>query len=203
MNTTARVLFALALLGLPQAAIAHPVFGGVGGFTAGLLHPWFVPAHLMALIALATLIAQQQPKWHWPSHWRAPLLFVVGLTAGSVAIAWGYAPMYSGEAVLTGAAIAGFLVAYGKPLLNRTIAVLAAASGIAIAVDSPPDAITIREAILSQLGTFCGASILLVAVIEIVSWRRHHWQRIGVRILGSWIAASAILVLALQFAKWA
>jgi urease accessory protein len=201
MSTATRMLFALALLGLPQTAVAHPVFGGVGGFAGGLLHPWFVPAHLMTLIALAALIAQQRPKWHWPSHWDAPLLFVAGLTAGSVAIALGYAPIYSGEAALTCAAIAGFLVAFGMPLLTRTTAVLAAASGVAIAIDSPPDAIMIGEAILSQLGTFCGASILLVAVIEIVARRRHHWQFIGVRIVGSWIAASAAMALALQIAK--
>ena len=201
MSTAARVLFALALFGLPQAAVAHPVFGGVGGFTGGLLHPWFVPAHLITLIAMAALIAQQQPEWHWRSHWRAPLLFIAGLTAGSVAIARGYAPIYSGEAVLTCAAMAGFLVAFGMPLLTRTTAVLAAASGVAIAIDSPPDAIKIGEAILSQLGTFCGACILLVAVIEIVARRRHHWQRIGVRLIGSWIAASAAMVLALQFAR--
>ena len=54
---------------------------------------------------------------------------------------------------------------------------------------------------LSQIGTFCGASLLVLVVIEIVSRRRHHWQRIGVRVIGSWIAASAILVLALQISR--
>jgi hypothetical protein len=34
-----------------------------------------------------------------------------------------------------------------------------------------------------------------------VSRLRRHWQRIGIRIAGSWIAASAILVLALRFLR--
>jgi urease accessory protein len=201
MNVASRCLVALALLGFPQMAVAHPVFGGVGGFSGGLLHPLFVPAHLMAVVGIAALVAQQQPKWHWPSHWPAPFSFIIGLAAGSVAIAGAYAPTYSSEAVLACATMAGFLVAFGMPLSMRTVAILAAATGISIALDSPPDVISIREAILIQLGTFSGAIILLVAVIEIVSRRRHHWQRIGVRIAGSWVAASAMLVLALQLAR--
>jgi hydrogenase/urease accessory protein HupE len=197
MNLASRCLVALALLGVPQTTVAHPVFGGAGGFGGGLLHPLFVPAHLMAVVAIAALIAQQQSKWHWPSHWPAPFLFIIGLAAGFVAIAGAYAPTYSSEAVLACATIAGFLVAFGMPLLSRTVAILAAATGVSVALDSPPDVISIREAIRIQLGTFCGAIILLVAAIEFVSRHRHHWQRIGTRIIGSWIAASAILVLAL------
>ena len=46
----------------------------------------------------------------------------------------------------------------------------------------------------------CGASTLaLVAAIAMHATR--PWQRIGVRIVGSWIAASAILVLALRLAR--
>ena len=201
MTVASRCLIALALLGAPQTALAHPVFGGAGGFSGGLIHPLFVPAHVMAVAAIAALIAQQQPNWHWPSHWPVPLLFMVGLAAGSVAIASAYTPIYSGEAVLACAAVAGFLVAFSVPLLTLATATLAAATGFFIALDSAPDAISVGEAILIQLGTFCGANILLVAVIEIVSRRRHHWQRIGVRVLGSWIAASAIVALTLQLAS--
>ena len=38
-------------------------------------------------------------------------------------------------------------------------------------------------------------------VIFISMHSKRSWQRIGVRIVGSWIAASAILVLALRLAR--
>jgi hypothetical protein len=38
-------------------------------------------------------------------------------------------------------------------------------------------------------------------VSDLTARSRRDWQRIGVRIAGSWIAASAILVLALRLAR--
>jgi hypothetical protein len=40
---------------------------------------------------------------------------------------------------------------------------------------------------------------MLIVVAVIAGHAKADWQRLGVRIVGSWIAASAILVLAVQF----
>jgi hypothetical protein len=37
-----------------------------------------------------------------------------------------------------------------------------------------------------------------LAVATVASYANADWQRLGMRILGSWIAASALLVLAVQ-----
>jgi hypothetical protein len=62
-----------------------------------------------------------------------------------------------------------------------------------------------QATMLALLGTFITAVLALVLVAWFAAWvaagRRHHWQRIGIRILGSWSAASAILVLALQLVR--
>jgi hypothetical protein len=42
---------------------------------------------------------------------------------------------------------------------------------------------------------------LLVVAVECASCLTRDWQRIGARIFGSWIAASAILVLALRLGR--
>jgi hypothetical protein len=55
------------------------------------------------------------------------------------------------------------------------------------------------------IGTGLGASLALALVVAgagaLVGVQGLVWPRIGVRVLGSWIAASATLVLALRFAR--
>lgn len=194
MNTAARLVFVLVLM-VPDAACAHPAFPGVDGFTGGLLHPFFVLAHTLAIIATGLMIAQQT------QHWLLRLAFAFGLAVGSVAIANAYVPTLVDVVLLVLAFVAGVLVALGKPLPQLLSGLLAVAIGGAIALDSPPDAMTVRKAIETQLGTFCGATIFLYAVSEAATRLKQPWQHIGVRIFGSWIAASALLALTLQFAK--
>jgi urease accessory protein len=75
---------------------------------------------------------------------------------------------------------------------------LAAIAGVALALDSPPQAVTITEAYATLGGTALGACAMLVVVAAIAAHANADWQRLGLRIVGSWIAASAILVLAVQ-----
>ncbi len=194
MNTAARLVLVLVLMA-PDAACAHPAFPGIDGFTGGLLHPLFVLAHALATVATGLMIAQQM------QHWLLRVAFVFGLVAGSVAIADAYVPTLVDVALLVLAFVVAALVALGKPLPQLLSGLLAVAIGGAIALDSPPDAMTVRKAIETQLGTFCSATVFLYAVSEAASRLKQSWQHIGVRIAGSWIAASALLALTLQFAK--
>ena len=50
-------------------------------------------------------------------------------------------------------------------------------------------------------GTGTGGALLLIAVAAIASRLTQNWARVAARIFGSWIAASAILVLVLRFAR--
>ena len=162
---------------------------------AGLLHPLVVPAHVLAIAALALLIGQQ--------GWRrsVPLAYVVAVLIGLGAIAMAYVPKFSEEALLAFAAVTGLLVALARPLPQGLGALLAAAMGLSLALDSPPEALVVMQANLTLLGTALGAVLLLLALLQGTARLRHHWQRIGARIAGSWIAASAILVLALVLVR--
>lgn len=195
MNAAARLLFVTALLTVPDVACAHPAFAGADGFTGGVLHPFFVLAHALAIIAMGLLIG-------WQKQRRISLFaFAIGLAAGMIAIANAYVPSFADLALLVLALIAGTLVALGNRLSSRLTSPLAIAIGTVIALDSPPEAMTVSTAIETQIGTFCGATIFLYAVSEVAARLKQHWQHMGMRIIGSWIAACAILVLALQFAK--
>ena len=154
---------------------------------------FFVPTHLLAVGALGLLIGQGR---------RAVLLapFALGLAAGALAIASAVRETPAATALLAVAALAGILVvlAWTSALLGTA---LAFAAGGAIALNSPPHALTIPAAIAMQAGAAVAAAAALALVAFIASRAERPWQQIGVRVVGSWITASAILVLALRLAR--
>lgn len=193
----ARAAAALAFILLTQPfAFAHPPPLGIGGFPGGLLHPLFVPAHAMAIVALG-LLAGRQAGWG-----RMPIVsLAVGLATGLLIMTLGVVPVLMNEIVLGFGLVAGLLVALDRPLPELPGCVLAVLSGFCIALDSPPEAISLTEANLMLTGTGLGALALLIAVTLAAARLNAGWARIGARILGSWIAAGAILVLVLRFAR--
>jgi urease accessory protein len=197
MRALAGSLTGIVWLSTIDPAAAHPALQGVSGFYGGLLHPLLVPSHLIAAVGLGLLIGQQAPH----EARAAPVAYIAAVIAGLAAIALAYVPTFAEETLLGCAAISGLLAALARPLPQVTVVPLAAATGLSLALDSPPDAISLAAANRALLGTAVGAGILLVSVSEGASRLRRTWQRIGLRIAGSWIAASAILVLALRFAR--
>ena len=193
----ARACLGLALAVLAaQPVMAHPPPLGIGGFAGGLLHPLFVPAHALTLVGLGVLIGQQ-------TGWgRAVVLVaIVALAAGLGVMTLGVVPLFVGEALLALAAVTGLLVALARPMPEIVGGVLATATGFLIALDSPPEVLSLREANLMLIGTGLGAALLLIVTSELARRLESAWPRIGLRILGSWVAASAILVLALRLAR--
>ena len=192
----ARAFSALLLVMIAQPALAHPPPLGIGGLAGGLLHPLFVPAHAMAMLALGLLIGQQRA---WAG--MAVLSFIAGLAVGLFVMTLGVVASWMNECGLAGALIAGLLVALARPVPEAPGCILAVLLGFCMALDSPPEAISLWEANLMLIGTGLGAAALLIVVTAIVSRLTAYWARIGARILGSWIAASAILVLVLRLVR--
>jgi urease accessory protein len=187
----------VALLIAMNPAYAHDVVGGVGGFYGGLLHPALVPAHALALVALGLLIGQQTPRR------RAGLLaaFAAALVLGIGLIVAAFAAFYADYVVLGSAAVAGLAVAIARPLPLVVACPLMAVAGVTLALDSVPQEISMLATFLALTGTAIGAFLATLVLADLTAHLRRDWQRIGVRIAGSWIAASAILVLALRLAR--
>jgi urease accessory protein len=93
------------------------------------------------------------------------------------------------------------LVAAAPRLPLLMVGPLAAVMGAAIGLDSPPEAISLEEAVATLVGIEVGALIALALVTAGASRLERDWQRIGVRVLGSWTAASALLAIAVRFAR--
>ena len=192
MNGAARVVVAVAFLAWPDLAFAHLPIEGVGGFYGGLLHPVLVPAHALSVVALGLFIGRQRERR------MALLSFAAALLAGLIAIALAV-QVPVGSAMLANTALVGALVAAAwmpPPPLGW---LLAAIAGATLALDSPPQAITIAEANLMLIGTALGACLAVAVVGTITSYLTKAWQQIAVRVLASWIAASAILVVAMSW----
>jgi urease accessory protein len=166
--------------------------GLLQAFGDGLLNPLTTPAHGLTLLALALLLARQ------PQRVVVFLIFALALAAGFVAIALAVETTPARTMLLAVAAALGVMVAaaWTPKLLAWPLAAIA---GAALALDSPPQAVTIAEAYATLAGAAVGACAMLVVVAAIAGHANADWQRLGVRIVGSWIAASAILVLAVQF----
>jgi hypothetical protein len=155
----------------------------------------FLPTHLLAVVALGLLGGQAQ---------RLTITlaaFALGLLAGSVAIATAIRETQSALMLLALAAIMGSIVVVARPVPVWTHGALALAAGLALALNAPPQALTIAGAIASQFGTALAALGTLAIVIIIAMKAERPWQQIGLRVVGSWIAASAILVLALRLTR--
>ena len=68
-----------------------------------------------------------------------------------------------------------------------------------VGIDSAQDDLSGRGRLAALLGTCVSAYLLLLyAMVFADFFTRREWQRIGLRIAGSWVAASAMLVLSLS-----
>ncbi len=193
-----RAAGAVALLILSGSiAHAHIVIPGVGGFTGGVLHPLLVLSHLLALIALG-LLAGLQPL---PMRLAIIATFAVAMILSFGMVSLAYSTGRAEFAVLALAAITGLLLAAWPRASGGIGAGLAALIATAILFDSVPAVPSIGETTLALAGTLA-ATITVVTVTAFLSAALPaFWPSVGVRVAGSWIAASAILVLALRLAK--
>lgn len=165
------------------------------GLQAGALTPLMVPAHAMALLALGLMIGRQARRG------ATLVAFALGLIGGLAGIAAAVGETPANTVLLAAAAVAGLAAATGRAMPAVIGAPVALAIGAAVGLDSPPKAASIQTANATLVGTGLAAFMMVALVVLISAQLRRGWPRIGVRVLGSWVAASAILVLALRFAR--
>ena len=162
----------------------------LGGFVQ-----FFIPTHLLAVVALGLLVGQGA------GITIAVGAFVLGLAAGSFVVASAIREMPASIALLILASITATLVVIGLKVPSLVGAASALAMGLALPLNAPPHEITIPAAIAAQLGFAVAVLVTFGATMAIAMNATRPWQRIGIRIVCSWIAASAILVLALRLAR--
>ena len=192
MNRSARWAGAVALLAASHAAEAHGSVEGLGSFFGGLFHPVVEPAHLISMLALGLLLGQRGLR---ASHPALPCL-ALGAAAGVIAagLGWGQA---TDTPLLLAAGLAGVTVAASLPLPVGALALLSALMGLGIGLGSAPESGTSTAQAVMLLGTLLGI-VGWTADVALISFElKRRWLRIAIRVVGSWLSACAMLVLAL------
>ena len=182
------------LLLTPGVACAHSPMQGIGHFYGGILHPVLVPSHLLALVSLGLLIGQRGLGVMRLAYLCFPVALVVGLFLAGFSPA---PPPYSEAVLLALAGTCGLAASLQVPAPRVVLALLASVTALVVGADSGVADLNRQETFGALFGAGVGACIVFIAVAGLAEMPRRDWQKILVRVLGSWCAASAVLVLAL------
>jgi urease accessory protein len=195
-------LAAFLILCVAAPAAAHTITPGTTGFTDGLQHPFGLPAHLMTILGFGLLLGAQDV-----AAWRQPIYALLsGLTAG---LAAGPLVMTTAldarlaVALLALAVLLGGMIALARPLPSLLLLALGALTGFCLGLDSAPEGGTLQQTVGALAGSGFAITFALLNAAMLAQYAHSQsgqqaWQKIGVRIVGSWIAAAGIMVLALQ-----
>lgn len=167
---------------------------GIGEFYGGMLHPLVVLPHALALGVFALLLGQggvRAMRLAYPP-------FILALIAGLFLAGFDVQPELPSEPLLLVAAmVCGLLVAARWPPPGMVLAVLAGLLALVIGMDSGVTGLDRRETFAALFGCWLGAVLLLVVIAGLAEMAHRSWQHVALRVLGSWVTASASLVLAL------
>lgn len=162
----------------------------IGGFAQ-----FFIPMHLLAVTALGLMAGQAR----YPKATLSVL--ALGMLVGSWTVASGIQESPAALVLLALTAITGGLLILGRTVVAPVASFLASLTGVFIPANAPPHEITIAGAVSFQIGLAVAALMASALVMLAAASATRPWQRIGIRIVGSWITASAILVLALRLVR--
>jgi hydrogenase/urease accessory protein HupE len=189
-------LLAFAALLLAAPARAHLVTTGLGPFYDGITHLAVSPTDLMAVIALALLAGLGGPVRARAVVATLPAAWLVGGLVGLLAGEELLLPLVLALALL----VLGVLVAADARLPRLAAAVLAGAAGILFGGLNGTALAAAGSGPLGLVGIVTAATVILFLLAATAVSAKAPWQRIVVRVAGSWIAAIAILMLGWSFA---
>lgn len=187
-------LAASAFLLMPALAFAHSPVPGIGRFCSGALHPLVVPPHLMALIALGLLIGQHGAAKS--SH--ASIALVVALAGGLLLVGTGNGAS-TDTLLLVCTGIVASLVIAARPYPKLFLGAVAGVVGLTLGLGSDPEGVTGSTQWVFLSGVLAGASLCCLWLAVMTELATRPWMKIAVRVIASWLAVSALLVLALSW----
>jgi hydrogenase/urease accessory protein HupE len=167
-----------------------------GDFYGGALHPLTALEHALPILALGLLAGQQGER---AARWLV-LVFPLALLLGAVLAV--LTPTLPSMGILNGASfvVLGLLVAAGRRLPLPLLIALGALFGLSHGYENgramgPGTAIHLFVPGVAAAG---GLVIALVSAATLDLAAR-PWARVGVRVVGSWIAAIGIMTIGLAW----
>ena len=183
---------AFAVLALPCApAHAHLNATGMGPIYDGLAHFLASPEDLIAVLALALLAGLRGAVYGRRAVFILPAAWLAGSLLGLTAAGAGGSTLGSAFWLL----LLGGLVVADAPLSLRAMVALTALVGIVHGYANGAGMGASLPAIAALVGLASAVFVVTVLAAAFVAQLRAHWARIAVRVAGSWIAASGLLML--------
>jgi hydrogenase/urease accessory protein HupE len=193
LRTCAIVTLAVALCSEP--AEAHLNSTGMGPLYDGLMHFLMSPEDLVPALALALLAGLRGAAYGRRTLFTLPAAWLLGSLFGLTAT------VTNGSAVLSSfwfLLLGGLVVADAK-LSLRAMTALAALLGLVHGYLNGTGMGQSGFAVVAIVGLASAVFVLIALVAAFVIQLRAHWARIAIRVAGSWIAASGLLMLGWSF----
>lgn len=168
-------------------------------FFQGLQHPFLTPAHLIALLSFAILLGLHHRRYTLFSL----LIFIIGITAGLLLTRFYQTDINFELVLLAASALMGIAIAIKVKLHLALLLILASIIGISIGLDSEViiiPGLKASAAYFNMLGTLLSITFLVCVSTIITLLLNQLWNGLILRILGSWVFASSLMVLAFMFA---
>lgn len=182
-------------LAVPGVSLAHSPIQGIGNFYNGLLHPVLVPAHLLLLVAIGLFLGQQGSR----AIQLALGIFAFATVTG-LAAAWFSITGETETLILVLSAVIGLVIAMAPKVALLWCGFGALLAGFLLGIDSAQEALSGKDKLLTLFGSGVAIYFLVLYPIALADYsNKKAWQKIGIRVVGSWVAASSLLVLALSF----
>ena len=193
-HATRRLSRAIAGIGVmlcSGAAEAHLLSTGMGPIYDGAMHFATSPEDLLPVLGLALLAGLRGAAYGRRAMFTLPVAWLSGCLLGlTAAVTTGNAFMSSFWLLLVG----GLVAADAKLSLRATTA-LAVLVGLFHGYLNGTGMGLSGAAIIVVLGLVSATFVLITLAAAFVVWLRTQWARIAVRVVGSWIAASGLLML--------
>ncbi len=167
-------------------------------FTQGFLHPVLTPSHIILIIGLALLTGQAG------AIIKDSLILAFAVIIGMVANHYVSLPGDFELILLIGALIVGFIVILKLKNSQLLSYLLVAVGGLLLGYDSSPVVIPGlgSNSIYNWLGGAVTSIIGLALLVAIMaSLLNKFWEGVLVRVIGSWIVASALLTLTFKLVE--
>ena len=192
----AALLSAVVLLATSRTAHAHLVTSGVGPFYDGMAHFFVSPEDLLVVVALSLLGGISGKQVARCVAVVLPLAWLLGMLVGA------NTPEASGDGPLIAAVtmlLSGLLLCASPKVSVWAMLPLVAIIGAVHGWLNGEVVATTGTSLLAGLGIVIAATIVGLLLSAASLSLTASWQRVALRVAGSWIAAIGLLAIAWQF----
>jgi urease accessory protein len=180
------------VLGAATPVFAHSVDKRFGDFYGGMLHPLTTLEHLLPILGLALLAGQQEAR---RGRWIL-LVFPLGLLVGACTASYMEPSAFVTWFNRLSFILVGILVVATIRLPLPVLAAFGLLLGLTHGYENVAGISSTVAIYLFVPGVVVSGIALAAVVSAIVVSLQAPWQQIAVRVIGSWITAIGLLVIA-------